>query len=288
MHALAVVLLLAPPAPARPPAPEPSWGELQPADAAPVDAVPTPERPEPAAPPPAPQPPPPPPQPTAQPPQPPAAQPSPSPRPDRPIRWRLGIKLDVGATRLDSTRWYAVSGSRIDTTVGAGLHYDLRPGGGRVYVGPTLGFRAWGDSDSLHNAVYVGLRARELLAGARLSIAARDGLDVFVQARGGPVFVDREVGTGGLSTITSRVVTGAGEAIGGLSLYLPKRFLPRKGAARVTGGLELAAGYAFRGPVAVRATPDLADDDIPTTTAEFGSVPLRGVVWHLGVFIRFM
>jgi hypothetical protein len=214
--------------------------------------------------------------------------PAPPPRPDRPIRWRLGIKLELGATRLDSTRWYAASGSRIDTTVGLGLNYDLRPGGGRVYIGPTLGFRAWGDYDSIHGTLQVGLRARELLAGARLSIAALDGLDVFVQARGGPVFVIRDVGTNGLSTMTSRAVTGAGEAIGGLSLYLPKRFLPRKGAARVTAGLELAAGYAFRGPVDVRATPSVAEDDIPTTTADFGSIPLRGVVWHLGVFVRFM
>jgi hypothetical protein len=287
MHAIAVFLLFAPPAPAR--APEPTWGELQPAapapaEAAPVDAVPTPERAEPAPPPAAAQPPPPAPQPVVQP-KPPPPQPPP---PDRPIRWRLGLGLDVGATRLDSPKWYAVSTKRIDTTVGLGLNFDLRPGGGRLYIGPTLGFRAWGDSDYLHDTLYVGLRVRELLAGARLSIAALDGLDVFVQARGGPVFTIRELGSSNLPTMTSRAVSPAGEAIAGLSLYLPKRFLPRKGAARVTGGLELAAGYAFRGPVDVRATPSVAEDDIPTTTADLGSVPLRGVVWHLGLFIRFM
>lgn len=280
MPAIAVFLLLAAPAP------EPTWGELRPADPAdpaPVDAVPTPERSEP--PPPTP----PPPQPTVVQPAPP---PAPPPRPDRPIRWRLNLKLDVGATRLDSPKWYAASGSRIDTTAGLGLGLDLRPGGGRVYIGPTLGFRAWGDSDSVHGTLHVGLRVRELLAGARLSIAALDGLDVFVQARGGSVFVLRdvrgEVGGGGLSTESSRALAGTGEAIAGLSLYLPKRMLPRKGAARVTGGFELAAGYAFRSAVDIRARPSLAEDDIPTITADFGRIPLRGVVWHLGLFIRFM
>jgi hypothetical protein len=290
MHALAVILLLAPPAP------EPSWGDMRPADApveaapveaAPVDAAPVDAAPAEAAPAettPPPQPPP--------PQQPPVAQPPPPPstpsRPDRPIRWRLDVKLEAGATRPDSPTWYAASSKRVDNTIGVGLNYDFRPGGGRVYFGPTLGFRAWGEQDYVHQALDISLQMRELLAGARLSIAVLDGLDLFLQPRGGPVFVRRYVAGNNFAAESDRALLGAAEAMAGLSLYLPKRWLPRKRAARVTGGLELAAGWSYRSPVAIRGKPVEAEDAIPTQTADFGRIPLHGVVWHIGVFIRFM
>lgn len=300
MLALAVFLLLAPPAPARAPepVPAPSWGELAPTAApptaaptdAPIDAVPTPTRTDaaPATPPPVVQPPP-----AALPPVVQPAPPPEKPRPDRPIRRRIDLKLEAGLTRLDSPKWYAAAWRRHDATFGASVDLDLRPGGGRVYIGPTLGFRMWGEADSVHDALFVSLAVRELLAGARLSIAAVDGVDAFVQARGGPVFVRRDIG-GGFDASSSfyaagdRAITGGGEAIGGLSVYLPKRWLPRKGAARVTAGFETALGYAYRGAVEIRAKADTAEDDIPTKTADFGSIPLRGLVWHVGLFVRFM
>ena len=72
-----------------------------------------------------------------------------------------------------------------------------------------------------------------------------------------------------------------------MNLYLPKRWLPRRGASRVTGGLELAAGYTWRKSVDVRPTLATDEDPIATQGTEFGDVAIRGFAWRLGVFVRF-
>ncbi len=74
----------------------------------------------------------------------------------------------------------------------------------------------------------------------------------------------------------------------GLSLYLPKAWLPRKQAARVTGGLNLGLGYVWRGRVDAQPALEQGDEPLPAQTSPWGDLSLGGLSWSVGLFVRVM
>lgn len=76
--------------------------------------------------------------------------------------------------------------------------------------------------------------------------------------------------------------------MGGVTLYLPKQWLPAKQASRVTAGFETRFGYQFRGALDMSTNPSLDDEPLRTTTADYGDLALRGFAWGVSLFIRVM
>ncbi|MCA9693161.1 MAG: hypothetical protein KC636_26430 [Myxococcales bacterium] len=253
-------------------------------DDAPADAVPPPAAPPPSA---------------VQPvyaPQPqPAPQPSPAspPRreyPDRPIRYRVDLQLQAGGTLLLGGSFAAFGYDRHALMIGPAIRADVPLGSGKVFLGGGAGYRFFGSRGAIHQILDTDLNVHEPFALARLSVVAVEGVDVTVQLAGGPSLLD-------LTTSLNRrtrtlLVAGMGEATLGVSMYLPKKWLPRRGSARATAGFTFEAGYALRSPVNVEPKLDLDADELdellPTTTSSFGSLLLHGPVYRFGVFVRFL
>lgn len=217
----------------------------------------------------------------------PAPAPPPAPaRPDRPIRWRVDLNLGGGTTFHRDPAWRAFDAGRVAPHVGVMLRVDARLGGGRVFLGGGLAYRGFRSVGRIHDAVTTSARVRDPAALVRLSIVAVEGVDLFVQASGGPSIVDFSLAS--IYGAEQRALVAAVDGLAGASLYLPKKWLPRRGAARITGGVELAAGYTWRGAVSV--SPDVLTplDPIDASGAPFGDVAIRGLTWRLGFFIRVM
>lgn len=268
------LLLLAPPADR---SVEPIAIEAPPAE--PTPAEPTPE-PPPAADPFA--------APTVQP-QPATAPPPPPPpaprRPDRPIRWRVDLVSHLGAAIHRDPGWRALDEDRLAFQPDLGLRADVRLAGGRFFLGGGAAFRRFAASGDLHGAVYTRTLVRDALLFLRGSLVAKEGLDVFFQLGGGPSVADLTITAS--ESATQRSLLAMVDASAGLALYLPRRWLPRRGASRFSAGLELAAGYLWRSDLDVRPTVTTDDDPIDTTSTSFGHVSLRGVAWRFGLFLRF-
>ncbi|MBZ5710439.1 hypothetical protein [Nannocystis pusilla] len=236
------------------------------------------------------------------PPPPPASAPIPPPSrkrtwPDRPIRWRLDIAGEIGTSVIRDPAWRAFDDNRSAFNAGGGVRGDFRLGKGRVFLGGGATFRRFGSYGGIYDAIDMDITVRDVLAFLRLSIVAVEGVDVFVQAGGGPSFASLSTHTYGSydaydayyggSSAYQRNVLGMGDGQAGLALYLPKKWLPRRGASRATAGLEFAAGYTFRSKLAVRPALNVDEDPIPTHTSEFGDVAVRGFQWRFGLFVRF-
>ncbi|WAS99359.1 hypothetical protein [Nannocystis punicea] len=231
---------------------------------------------------------------TQPPPPPVAGPPTPPPSrkrtwPDRPIRWRLDLGGDIGTTVVFDPAWRAFDDNRSAFHAGATVRGDFRLADGRVFLGGGASFRRLGSYGDLYDAVETDITVREPLAFLRLAVVVREGFDVFAQAGGGPSFA--RLGTmswsGAYNTSNQSAVTGMADAQAGVSLYLPKKWLPRRGAARATAGFELAAGYTFRSKIKVRPELYVDEDPIPTHTSNFGDLAVRGFVWRFGLFVRF-
>lgn len=206
-------------------------------------------------------------------------------RPDRPIRWRVDIVADVGGTRIGDRAWRAFDDDRIVLTSGVTLRADARLGGGRVFLGGGASFRTFARGSTLYETTSTSARVREPLLFARLAVATVEGVDVFLHAGGGPSIVDLDLYS--TQSASQRAVVAMADGQGGVAIYLPKRWLARRGASRATGGIELAAGYTWRGSIDVRPQLATVTDPIPTTGAPLGDLSLRGVVWRFGLFLRF-
>ncbi len=213
------------------------------------------------------------------------APPRPPVRPARPIRWRVDMVFDAGGMRFGDRAWRAFDSNRRAVQAGVSLRADARLGRTRVFLGGGASFRNLGGAGTLYETTSTYARVREPLLFARLSVAAVEGIDVFVQAGGGPSVVDLDFISN--QSASQRKVVGLADGQGGVALYLPKRWLKRRGASRVTGGIELAAGYTWRGDVDVRPQVDTDEDPIPTSGAALGDLSLRGVTWRVGLFVRF-
>jgi len=206
-------------------------------------------------------------------------------RPDRPIRWRVDIVANIGGTVLGDRAWRAFDDNRHALQPGLSLRADTRVGRGKLFLGGGASYRSFGGSGSLYDNPWTYARVREPLLFARLAVAAVEGVDIFAQVGGGPSIVDLEFSA--TQYATQRSVAAMIDGQGGLAVYLPKRWLRRRGASRVTGGIELAAGYTWRSPVDVRPKVDAQTDPIPISGAALGDLSLRGFVWRLGLFVRF-
>jgi hypothetical protein len=211
--------------------------------------------------------------------------PPPAARPARPIRWRVDIVGDISGLLIRDPGWLAFDYNRRVNIPGLTLRADTRIGGSRVFLGGGASYRNFFGGDSLYDSSYTYSRVYEPLLFARLAVAAVEGIDLFAHVGGGPSIVALEVDS--TQFAYQRSVVGMLDGQGGVAIYLPKKWLRRRGASRVTGGLELAAGYTWRGDVDVRPPVDTEEDPIPISSASLGDLSLRGFVWRLGLFIRF-
>lgn len=214
----------------------------------------------------------------------PVPPPPPAP-PARPIRWRVDIVASSGGTRIGDPGWRAFDDNRHVWQPTLTLRADARVGGSRVFLGGGASFRSFGGGGSLYQSTWSNASIREPLLFARLAVVAVEGVDVFVHAGGGPSVVDLSFSSNQFAS--QRSVAGMVDGQGGVALYLPKRWLRRRGASRVTGGLELAAGYTWRSPIDVRPQLSTVEDPIPSESASLGDLSLRGFAWRVGVFVRF-
>ncbi|MFZ6177889.1 hypothetical protein [Nannocystis pusilla] len=209
--------------------------------------------------------------------------------PERPIRWRVDVGGDIGTTVNFDPAWRAFDYNRSAFHAGGTIRGDFRLADGRIFLGGGASFRRFGAYNYLYGSFDAELTVREPLVFFRLAAVVREGFDVFAHVGGGPSFTAVS-----LSSYSStynggyqQAVTGMADAQAGVSLYLPKKWLPRRGAARATAGFELAAGYTFRSKIKVRPELDVYDDPLPTHTSDLGDLAIRGFVWRFGVFVRF-
>ena len=229
-------------------------------------------------------PPPPPPSPAAE--APPAPPPPPRVYPDRPVRWRLDALLGASATRtFDPAAWAFDRENRRLDHLDLALRADLRLGGGRLFLGGALGYRhaiTRGQLPSLTTSALV----REPLLHLRAALVVVDGIDAYLQAGGGPSITD--LSFYGDPPAAQRSVGALVDALAGAAFYLPKRWLPRRGASRLTAGLDLGLGYAWRSAIDVRPAVQTDEEPIPTVAAPLGDVSLHGLTWRAGLFVRLM
>jgi len=206
-------------------------------------------------------------------------------RPARPIRWRVDIVGDISGLLIRDPGWSAFDDNRRVNIPGLTLRADARIGSSRLFLGGGASYRNFFGGGSLYDSTYAYSQVYEPLLFARLAVAAVEGIDIFAHVGGGPSIVALDFDS--TQFAHQRSVVGMIDGQGGVAIYLPKRWLRRRGASRVTGGLELAAGYTWRGDLDVRPTVDTEEDPIPTDSATLGDLSLRGFVWRLGLFIRF-
>lgn len=210
---------------------------------------------------------------------------------DIPVRWRLDLGAAGGTTFVPDRSFFAFTPGRrhlIGFTLDARVDFPIIDG--RAFVGGGVSYRRFGRADGLYDGrLDTTLLVQDPLALGRFSFRFVEGIDAYAQVGGGPSIVDITASNSSVDRNASqRKVTGAFEAVGGLAVYLPKKWLPRRGSSRVTAGLDAAIGYGFRGRVDVSPNLDTADDAIATTSTSLGDVALRGLVWRAGLFVRFM
>lgn len=210
------------------------------------------------------------------------------PRPDRPLLWRLDFSLGVASTLVTDTGYLAFSTE--DSMVGpdVGVRFDYRLGQ-RLF----LGGGAYYSRFATERNPYDGLLSADLVVHepalrARASLMTVEGVDVFADVGGGPSIVLDEISSAQTSAKRRRSAAGAFSAMGGVTLYLPKQWLPAKQASRVTAGLETRFGYQFRSALDMSTNPLLDDEPLTTSTAGYGDLALRGFAWGLSLFIRVM
>ena len=201
------------------------------------------------------------------------------------LRWRVDVMLATGTAVFRDPAWRAFDRDRTVWQGSFTVRGDTRLGTGRLFLGGGATIRSFAAHGAPHDVFTTKFRSREPLAFVRLSVMALEGVDAFVQAGGGVSVLDLSLQSS-VST-SQRSVVGMADGLAGVALYLPRRWLERRSAARVTGGLELGAGYTWRGDVAVRPGVNTDPDPIQTDSAHLGDVSPRGFTWRLGLFVRF-
>jgi hypothetical protein len=208
-------------------------------------------------------------------------------RPDRPIRYRIDLQLEGGTHEVAHRSFDAFSTSSTLGGVAAGVRVDYRLAQGRVFVGGGLSYRRFASARDLpYGSLATNVRVQEPLLFLRLSLMALEGVDLYLEPGGGPTIVDLEVTSS--RTARQRTIAGTFNGLAGVALYLPKAWLPNKGASRVTAGLDFGLGYGWRSPISVRPSPETDDEPLATSSVPFGELVLRGAIWRAGLFIRFM
>jgi hypothetical protein len=207
--------------------------------------------------------------------------------PDRPVKWRVDLGVAGGQMISFDADYYGFDHNRRLP----GMHVDLRAdgklAGTRVFLGGIAAYDYAGATGSVHaGALTTEVDIHEPILGARLSIRVFDGLDPYVQATGGPSIL--LIKYDHPEDAHQDVVTGKVTGLAGVTAYLPKKWLPRRGSARATGGIDFGIGYRYRGQVRLKPGVEDGDDDIGTDGPDLGRISFRGLIWRLGLFIRFM
>lgn len=221
------------------------------------------------------------------------------PPPPRPIRWRADVGLGLGSTMVFKDRGFlAFSNDRNLLAVDVSTVLDFRLAEGRFFVGGGVAYQlARSGFGAFDSAIYDTVVIHEPRVLGRASFMMVEGLDVFARAGVGPSialldldssYYDFDDDSGGYHYATQRTVLPRVDGQAGLSLYLPKQWLRRKQAARVTAGVELSLGYTWRGTFDVRPKLQREGDVLDTTTPRLGELSLHGLAWGLGLFVRVM
>lgn len=180
---------------------------------------------------------------------------------------------------------------------------------GRVSLGPALGW----ERSSSHSYGYeldanwggeyydsASLQFDDLSLGLRANLVLVEGIDFFADLRGGLVLGQAWLPFSPPVRVENHdFVRGMGSLGLGFSLYLPRRWLPRKGAAHVDVGIDIEAVYKVRGNVDFRylrverdedelREPGASATEIPTQLPELGTLQPSALSWRTGLFIRFM
>jgi hypothetical protein len=207
---------------------------------------------------------------------------------DRPITWRLDFTVGFGGTQVADSGYFAFDKDQSMLGFDVGARFDYRIGQ-RLFLGAGLRYSRFAtDRNPYDGLLSTELTVHEPTVHGRASVMTVEGVDVFADVGGGPAIVLDRVASATTAAERRRSITGAFSAAGGVALYLPKKWLHRKGASRVTGGLETSFGYQFRGAIDVSTDRDLGDDPLDSRTADFGDVAMRGFVWRVGFFVRVM
>ncbi|MCX4247445.1 hypothetical protein [Paraliomyxa miuraensis] len=219
-------------------------------------------------------------------PTPPPAAPIPPP-PPRPIRWRLDFGVGLGVSMIQDLGYRAFAERRNLPEYGTSVMFDFRLAEGRIFLGGGLAYaRSQRTGDAYGSQLLHSLEFHEPRVLGRLSFMAIDGLDAFARVGVGPSI--------GQLSMTSQqyaeqdVVIPRVDGQAGLSVYLPKKWLARKQASRVSAGLDLALGYTWRGKIDVQPTLSQGDEPLRATTSPLGALSLHGFSWGLGLFLRVM
>jgi len=218
----------------------------------------------------------------------PAPTPSPPP-PSRPIRWRLDLGVNVGGTIVADRGLRAFADRRNLLETGVSTLFDFRLAEGRFFVGGGVGYQHVGrEGDAYGSQLGTGLQIHEPQVLGRASFMAVEGVDAFARVGVGPSIIRASFYSDGHENARQRDVLPRVDARAGLSLYLPKAWLPRKQASRISAGLELGLGYAWRGKLEVQPTLQQDTDPLRATTARWGELSLHGLSWGVGLFLRVM
>jgi hypothetical protein len=174
--------------------------------------------------------------------------------------------------------------------------FDFRLAQGRFFLGGGVSYQY---AQSIGFAYYLQVsnrvRLHEPRVVGRASFMIREGLDAFARVGVGPSIGDLDTGSTvdtvdvyGFETAEQRVVLPRVDGQAGMSLYLPKAWLPRKQASRVTAGLDFALGYTWRGKLDYRPELVQSDDPLSATTSPLGALSLHGLSWGVNLFLRVM
>lgn len=210
-------------------------------------------------------------------------------RPPRPIRWRLDFGLGVGTTVARDPGVRAFSRGRSLPDTGASALFDFRLAEGRFFLGGGVSYQnvnRRGDANAAQITSKLGVHEPQVLG--RVSFMVLEGLDAFARVGVGPSIVDMRVQSEAYETASQRAIIPRVDGRAGLSLYLPKKWLPSKQASRVTAGLDLGLGYTWRGKIEVRPTLEQDDEPLRATTSPWGTLSMHGLSFGMGLFLRVM
>lgn len=211
------------------------------------------------------------------------------PPPARPIRWRLDFGVSLGSTVVKDLGLRAFAERRNLLETGVSTLFDFRLAEGRFFVGGGVGYQHVGrDGDAYGTQLGTGLQIHEPQVLGRASFMAVEGVDAFARVGVGPSFVRASFYSDGFESARQRDVLPRVDARAGLSLYLPKAWLPRKQASRVSAGLELGLGYEWRGKLEIHPALQQDSEPLRATTARWGELSLHGLCWGVGLFLRVM
>jgi hypothetical protein len=209
------------------------------------------------------------------------------PRPARPIVWRLDFAVTAGTTVVRDPGLRAFAERRNLPETGISTVFDFRLAEGRFFLGGVAYQHASRRGDG-HGSLGTRVELHEPQVLGRVSFMIVEGIDAFARGGVGPSIVDTRLHSDGFETANQRNVLPRVDGRAGVSLYLPKAWLPRKQASRISAGLDLGLGYAWRGRIDVQPVLEQDDDPLRATTASWGTLSLHGLSWGVGMFLRVM